>query len=120
MSLDIYLTRERKISYTDGTDTITEDEPVYDTNITHNLGTMAKAVGIYKALWRPEELDIDTAGDLIPLLELGLHVLKEAPEYYKQYNAENGWGLYKHFVPFVENYLIACKQYPQSKIAISR
>lgn len=30
----------------------------YSANITHNLGAMAEAAGIYLALWRPEEIGI--------------------------------------------------------------
>jgi len=32
----------------------------------------------------------------------------------------NGWGLYIHFVPFVEAYLGACINYPNSIIKVSR
>ena len=54
------------------------------------------------------------------LLEKGLSDLKERPDYFEQFNASNGWGLYKHFVPFVEKYLEACKEYPDAKIEVSR
>ena len=119
MSLDIYLDKKGTITWADGT---TEEHAVevFSRNITHNLTDMAEAAGIYKALWRPEELDIDTAEDLIPLLELGLHTLKESPDHYKTFDAPNGWGIYTHFVPFVEAFLTACKQHPKSTISISR
>jgi hypothetical protein len=93
---------------------------VFESNITHNLGIMAKEAGIYQACWRPEEINAEYASDIIPLLEKGLKDLKAKPEHYKQFNASNGWGSYEHFVPWVEEYLNACKQYPNAKIEVSR
>ena len=93
---------------------------LYDANITHNLGKMAKESGIYKALWRPEEIGATHAKDIIDLLERGLDDLKARPEYFELFNSPNGWGMYEHFVPFVEKYLEACKKYPDAEIYISR
>lgn len=93
---------------------------VYSANITHNLAKMAEAAGIYKHLWRPEELGIILARDLIEPLTEGLNKMKADPDYYKQFNASNGWGLYEHFIPWIEQYLEACMQYPESEISVSR
>jgi hypothetical protein len=93
---------------------------VYDANITHNLGKMAAEAGIYQALWRPEEQGWSVASQLIPTVELGLSKLKSDPEYFKKFDAFNGWGLYEHFVPFVEKYLDALKKYPSATITVSR
>jgi len=120
MSLDVYLTRPRWISYDEGKTHIRDDEEVYDANITHNLGSMAAEAGIYKALWRPEEIAKEKASDIIELLEIGLADLKARPEHFEKFNSSNGWGMYEHFVPFVEKYLNACKEYPESIIEISR
>jgi hypothetical protein len=92
----------------------------FDSNITHNLNRMAEAVGIYYHLWRPEEIGIALAGELIEPLTKGLKELKANPENYKGYNASNGWGTYDHFVPWVEEYLNACKRFPDAKIKVSR
>jgi len=122
MSLDIYLRSGKKIAQECchcGSKYKTEEEG-YWANITHNLGQMADAAGIYEALWRPEELKIKKAKKLIPLLEEGLRKLKEDPEKYKKFNSPNGWGMYEHFVPFVENYLNACKENPESIVSVSR
>jgi hypothetical protein len=120
MSLDIYLTGKRYISYDLGK-TFTEDnEIVYQANITHNLGLMASKANIYYALWRPEEIGKTKAGQIIKLLEKGLADLKARPDYFKRFNALNGWGLYEHFVPFVERYLEACKESPDAIIEVSR
>ena len=120
MSLDVYLIRERLISYDGGTTQHPDNENVYKANITHNLFEMADAAGIYKALWRPEEECAEYAHQIIPNLEMGLADLKSRPEYFEQFNAPNGWGMYEHFVPFVEAYLNACKEFPNAKIEVSR
>ena len=96
------------------------NEVVYWANITHNLGEMASKAGIYYALWRPEEIGITKASELIEHLVNGLILLKHNPEGFKRYNAENGWGLYENFVPFVEAYLEACKENPEATIRVSR
>lgn len=107
MSLDVYLTETRPTE-------------VYWANITHNLTDMAEAAGIYECLWRPDEVGITKASQLIEPLTAGLAKLKADPAHYEQFNAENGWGLYEHFVPFVERYLDACKENPDAAVRASR
>ena len=107
MSLDFCLTAVRPAQ-------------VYSGNITHNLGKMASEAGIYKYLWRPEEIGITKAEQMIEPLREGLKKLKENPTYYEQFNSPNGWGLYKHFVPFVEEVLKACEENPDAEVYASR
>lgn len=125
MSLDVYIKEEpRTEEYTcrdcDNKHTRTVTESVYSDNITHNLTTMAGAANLYQALWRPEELGITLAHQLIPLLTVGLAALKQDPEKFKKFNPENGWGSYEHLVDFTESYLLACQKYPNLKIEVSR
>ena len=120
MGLNVYLTRKKWTSFDAGETFTEEDEYVYDANITHNLGDMARKAGIYEALWRPEEINAVKAGEIIELLEDGLESLKKGPEYYETFNSPNEWGMYKNFVPFVEKYLDACKEYPSATIEVSR
>lgn len=35
-------------------------------------------------------------------------------------NKRKGWGLYEHFVPFVEKYLRACIENPDAFVSVSR
>lgn len=120
MSLSVYLNRKRYLSYDEGK-TYTEDcEEVYWANITHNLTEMASQAGIYMPLWRPEEIGKTKAGEIIELLEKGLSDLKARPEHFKKFNSPSGWGMYEHFVPFVEKYLEACRMYPDAVIYVSR
>lgn len=121
-------------------DLIQDGVRVYEGNITHNLNKMADAAGIYEALWRPHRLKAEynipeddyksewkfedesttLAKEIIPLLEKGLADLKARPEYFEKYNSPNGWGLYKHFVPFVEKYLNACIEFPNAIVKVDR
>lgn len=120
MSLDVTLLRKRWISYDEGVTHIIDDEVVYEGNITHNLGKMATDAGIYYALWRPEEINKTKAGELIDIIETGLNDMIARPYHYKMFDSPNGWGLYEHFVPFVQEYLDACKKYPDAIIEVSR
>lgn len=97
-------------------------EPIqlYHANITHNLTEMARAAGLYAALWEPEAMLYYNAEDIIDVLEEGLKKLESDPERYSAYNAPNGWGTYEHFVPFVRDYLEACRKYPEAKIVVDR
>lgn len=95
-------------------------EDLYEANITHNLGPMGREAGIYKHLWRPEEIGITKAKQLIEPLREGLALMKADPERFKKHNAPNGWGLYEHFVPFVEKYIEACEEYPEANVRVSR
>ena len=95
-------------------------DEVYWGNITHNLAGMADAANIYKPLWRPEEIDITTAHELIPILESGLYKLKHDRSELIKLNPENGWGSYDGLVEFVMKYLNACREYPQATIKTCR
>ena len=88
--------------------------------ITHNLGDMARAADIYQHLWRPEEIDITKAIQLVEPLRAGLALLKSDPERFEKFNSPNGWGMYEHFVPFVEKYLAACEENPDADVRASR
>src|SRR3990172_3399122 len=94
------------------------EQCVYDANITHNLNEMAAEAGIYQHLWRPEELSITTAKELIDPLEIGLAKMVCNKSHYEQFNASNGWGLWEHFVPWIAAYLQACRDYPEATISI--
>jgi hypothetical protein len=107
MSLDVYLTAVRPTE-------------VYSRNITHNLNKMAMEAGIYEALWRPEEIGIEYAHQLILPLTKGLEVLKNHPEDLRKFNPENGYGSYEGLVNFVETYLQACEENPDAEVRVCR
>jgi len=122
MSLDVYLhSKEKKtVMCYHCMHEHEEQEQLYESNITHNLNEMAREAGIYKALWRPEEIGAKYAKDISEIVEEGLIALKAQPDHFKQFDSPNGWGTYKHFVPFVEEYLSALKKYPDAEISVSR
>lgn len=95
-------------------------DEIYSANITHNLGKMAKEAGIYECLWRPEELDITKASQLIVPLAKGLETLLTEPEKFKEFNPTNDWGNYDGLVDFIRKYLEACINHPNTKIQVSR
>lgn len=98
---------------------VTTDE-VYSANVTHNLGRMAREAGIYEPLWRPDEIGIKTAAQLIEPLWGGLIRLEDDPGRFKAFNPENGWGTYDGFVEFVRGYLNACRAYPAAEVSVWR
>jgi len=107
MSLDVYLTR-------------LEPTEVFEANITHNLSAMANEANIYNHLWHPERIGIKKAGDLIQPLTTGLALMRSDPKRFKAFNAKNGWGSYKHFVPWIQEYLKACIDFPDADIEVNR
>lgn len=88
----------------------------YSRNITHNLGKMAKEAGIYEACWRPASVGITKAQQLIEPLRQGIARLRADPARFEKFNASNGWGLYEHFLPWLEDYLAACEAAPDADV----
>lgn len=101
-------------------ETSDDDSQVYSANITHNLNRMADEAGIYHHLWRPDEIGVTKAAELIEPLKVGLELLKSDPDRFKAFNPSNGWGDYEGLVSFVERYLAACKEYPEAEVSVSR
>ena len=93
---------------------------LYSSNITHNLGRMAEEAGIYKHLWRPEEIGITKASQLIEPLRAGLDLVLSDPKRFKKFDAPNGWGTYEHFVPWLNGYLEACVNHPEATVQADR
>ena len=96
------------------------DNCVFDRNITHNLNKMASEAGIYEALWRPDEIGVTKAKELIGPLTDGLVRLKAEPEKFRAFSPSNGWGTYEGLVDFVEAYLGACHDWPEAVVRVSR
>ena len=107
MSLDVMLTR-------------IQPTVVFDANVTHNLNHMAEAAGIYKHLWRPEELGITKAAQLIDPLSEGIRKMQDDPHSFMKFNPENGWGTFDRFLPWIIEYRDACMEYPDADVSVSR
>lgn len=115
MGLDVYLKMEVD---TGGKEP--HEVTLYDDHITHNLGKMAAEAGVYDALWRPEEIGITTAGELIQPLAEGLEKLRSDPAHYQEFNPTNVYGDYRYLVAFVTDYLAACKKHPKASVFACR
>lgn len=122
----IEITREEWDEMNPGCEpTVVDSMPLYTNevfswNITHNLTQMADEAGLYMAMWRPHEIGIERASQLVQPLTDGLTKLKADPEKYKIFNPPNGWGNYEGLVRFTEAYLEACRAYPDAKIEVCR
>jgi len=104
MSLDFYLQR---VQPTD----------VFDANITHNLSKMWSEAGCYKALYQSEG---KTAQEVLPDLLKALDDMERRPEYFRQFDAHNGWGTYEHALPWLRKLVDACNEYPDATIRVSK
>ena len=93
---------------------------VYSANVTHNLGRMAREAGIYEHLWRPDEVGVTIARELIEPLRDGLALLNTDPGRFCAFNPDNGWGDYAWFCRFVSNYLAACESHPDAEVSVWR
>ena len=107
MSLDVYLMAIRKTE-------------VFTANITHNLNKMAEEAGIYEHLWRPDEIGVTHASQLIEPLKTGIALMKSDPKRFKKLGPPNGWGTYHDFVPWLEEYLKACEENPDAEVEVPR
>ena len=92
----------------------------YEANITHNLWKMAEETGIYMEIWRPDEIRITVARQLIVPLREGLALLCADPDRFLRYNPENGWGSYDGLIKFTRKYMEACLEYPKDTVEVSR
>lgn len=106
MSLDFYLTAVRTTT-------------VLHRNITHNLGRMAEAAGIYDCLWRPGEHGFKVAADVIPVLRAGIAAMEADPAKFMALDASNGWGTYRDFLPWLHEVLKGCEENPDASIEVS-
>lgn len=91
----------------------------YSQNITHNLGRMAAEAGMYDALWHGDEHGITVAGDLAPILLEGMIAMISHPTHYRSFDAENGWGLYDHFLPWLATLYEKCQEHPAAVLSFS-
>ena len=92
---------------------------IFRGNYTHNVGKMASAAGIYQAVWRPEELGITLAGQLIEPLRAGVEKMESDPDKFKKLNPANGWGSYAPFLAWLKEYLAACEENPLAEVSVS-
>lgn len=93
---------------------------LWHANITHNLGPMAREAGLYEHLWRPDEIGVTVAAQLVEPLIAGIRSLVADPERYRKLNPPNGWGSYEKLGDFCCRYLLACDTHPTARVRVSR
>ena len=93
---------------------------LFSSNITHNLNKMAMEAGIYQHLWRPEEIGITKAHQLIEPLSKGFALVVGDHKRFSKFDAENNWGVWTDFVMWLAEYLIACSKNPNANVSVSR
>jgi hypothetical protein len=93
---------------------------VFESDVTHNLTAMADEAGLYDVCWRPEEIGISKANQLIKPLSEGIKRLEADPERFKKLNPKNGWGSYDSFLDWLKRYLSACEEFPDADVEAYR
>lgn len=93
---------------------------VYTANITSNLAPMAREAGLYEPLWRPAEIGITHAHQLLEPLRTGIERLHAEPSRLHAFNPPNGWGDYELLLRFTANYLAACERWPEAEVRVWR
>lgn len=97
-----------------------KQECIFNGNITHNLTEMALQAMLYYPIWRPEEIGVSTAGELIPFLKAGLKLLIDNKEEMVKLEPKNAWGDYKALLEFTEVYLGKCYLDKTATIGVCR
>lgn len=93
-----------------------QSEIVFNSNMTHNVGNMLDAAGLYQILWHGDGL---VAGEQIGVLRRGLSAMLTDPERFKKMSASNGWGTYEQVVPWLTKVIVAFAANPTAIIHCS-
>lgn len=93
---------------------------IWAIGVTHNLTAMAEAAGLYKCMWRPDEMCITLASQMIEPLEKGIDAMIKNKEWLQTMNPENGWGSYDILLSVAQRYLAACVENPNAEVEVSR
>ncbi len=93
---------------------------IFSRNITHNLVPMAKYLGCYYALWRPEEIEVTKASQIIKTLAEALSRSDADHKALVDMNPPNGWGDADGFIDFLNAYHDACINNRNATILVSR
>lgn len=107
MGLDVYLKETKPCT-------------IWAIGITHNLTAMAEAAGLYECMWRPDEMCIILASQMIYPLEKGINAMIKNEVWLKTMNPENGFGNYELLLSVAQRYLAACVENPNAEVEVSR
>jgi len=94
-----------------------EKKYMFAANINNFIAaTIAKEAGIFNVLWHPRRNGFQYGRQIIDLLQAGLDHMQKNPEVYYAIDEKHGWGLSSEFLKWVNEYIEACKKYPDCKI----
>lgn len=88
--------------------------------ISHQLGRMAEAIGVYTPIWRPENTCIEKALHMVVPLACAYRDAVEREAELRALEPANRLGTYEAFLNFIKNYLNACIQHPDAVIRVTR
>lgn len=104
MSLDIYFTEVKP-------------SVVFESNITHNVTDMARAVDVYRWLWGGEA---KYAAELVLPLTVAIAKLRDDRLEYEAMEAPNGWGTLEQFTDWLEEVRDAAALNLNANVEISK
>lgn len=86
-------------------------------NMTHNVSTMWRLVGVYDALY---ESHGKLAGDYVDALNAGIDSMKEKIDECRVLNPSNGWGDADSALDWLIAWRDECDMHPKATIDVSR
>ena len=92
------------------------DVRVYEGSISSFFTEMAGAAGVYRQVWRPEELGIEKASQLIEPLRAGIYRMEDSQKKFRSLNGTEKWETSDRFRQFLSEYLRACEQHPDADV----
>lgn len=95
---------------------------VYQSNITFNLHRMFSNAFRYNGQLSDSInfLDGMKAEDAAAHLGKAVERMKKYPDYFRQFDSPNGWGIYDHALPMLEEWLAACLEHPKTIVKIDK
>ena len=97
---------------------VLDGAPVYSVRLTAAVEPLARAAGLYAALWCPRAIGVSTASELAGDLRTGLAALRKDPASCIRLGARQGMALYKVLVDTVDAYLAACLAHPEAQVVV--
>ena len=91
---------------------------VFSEIIPDNIDEMTKHAGMYDPLFHPQKIGIKRAYQLINPLMKGLDKMKNNPKVYREFQSSITLGAYDELVPWLEKYIAACIESPNTEIRV--
>ena len=93
---------------------------LYASSITNYVDDVAEEAGLHVYLWYPHDVGFRQAHQIVDEIKDGLNYLTKRPDFFKKFDIPNKWSVEIDFIPFLENYYNALREYPDAHIFVSR